>query len=241
MSPTLGTMLVNEVVPRLRATVRSVRPIGHEDSEELLADMTANAAKMMVSAENSGKKFTAGNIAYYAGRAARSGKRSTGYSCCDVLAPGTQLSGRVRHECLDGDPNGTSCMPSPDGADAPDGLHEIIWAGGHAAPADPSDEAARNIDWQEFLTSHHPRYRVVITILARGGTMREASRCFGISDAAACGLKKRLARDLVEHFGNEVIRRLLDGIRPSWESDLRAGRERHACHVAQLRHEEAAE
>ena len=125
-------MLVNEVVPRLRATVRSVPPIGHEDAEELLADMTANAAKMMASAEKSGKQFTPGNIAYYAGRAARSGRRSTGGGRTDVMSPGAQLDGRVRHENLDGDPDGENRQPSPDGADAPDGLHEILWSGIHA-------------------------------------------------------------------------------------------------------------
>ena len=60
---------------------------------------------------------------------------------------------------------------------------------------------------------------------------------FGISDAAASGLKRRLARDLVEHFANDVIRRLLNGIRPGWESDLRASRERHVCHSDNGRHD----
>jgi len=236
MSPTLGTMLVDEVVPRLRAKVRSVPAVGHEDDEELLADMTANAAKMMVSAEKSGKRFTPGNIAYYATRAARSGRRSTGFSRSDALAPGTQLAGRVRHEHLDGDPDGEDRLPCLDGADTPDGLHELIWAGAHAVPTDPADEAARNIDWQEFLSSHHPRYRIVVTILAGGGTMREAGRRFGISDSAASALKRRLAADLLEHFGDEVIHRLLHGSRPGWEDDIRASRERHACHANGNRH-----
>jgi hypothetical protein len=34
------------------------------------------------------------------------------------------------------------------------------------------------------------------------------------------------------HFGLDVIRRLLDGVRPGWESDLRMSRERHLCHVS---------
>jgi hypothetical protein len=42
--------------------------------------------------------------------------------------------------------------------------------------------------------------------------------------------------DEVEFFGPEVIRRLLDGTRPGWESDLRQTRERHLhlchCHAA---------
>jgi len=199
--------------------------------------MTANAAKMMVSAESSGKRFTAGNIAHYASCAARSGRRSTWAGRMDVLSPGAQLDGHVRYEHLDGDPDETSRPAGPDGSDAPVGLHEIIWAGASAVPADPADEAARNIDWREFLSSHQPRYRIVIMILAGGGTMREAGRSIGISDSAASSLRRRLASDLLEHFGDEVIHRLLHGSRPAWEPDLRASRERLACHVEQSRHE----
>jgi len=40
-------------------------------------------------------------------------------------------------------------------------------------------------------------------------------------------LKRRIAADLIGFFGEDVIRRLLDGVRPGWESDLRTARERH--------------
>jgi len=89
----MGDMLVRDVVPRLRAAASSVAAIGHEDREELVADMTANAAAMIDSAERAGKKFSAGNIAFYTTRAARSGRRSTGSSRSDVLSPGAQLDG----------------------------------------------------------------------------------------------------------------------------------------------------
>lgn len=61
--------------------------------------------------------------------------------------------------------------------------------------------------------------------------MREAGQRCGIKDSAALVLKRRIAADLVEFFGEDVIRRLLDGTRPGWESDLRMSRERHLCHV----------
>ncbi len=44
-------------------------------------------------------------------------------------------------------------------------------------------------------------------------------------------LKRRIASDLMEFFGEDMIRRLLDGVQPGWESDLRTTRERHAYHV----------
>ncbi len=56
--------------------------------------------------------------------------------------------------------------------------------------------------------------------------MRDADLRCGLRDSAALLLKRRIAADLVLFFGEEVIRRLLDGTRPGWESDLRMSRER---------------
>ena len=95
--------------------------------------------------------------------------------------------------------------------------------------SDPAEEAARNLDWEGFLASHPPRHRIAILVLVGGGTMREAGRRCGIRDSAALNLKRRIAADLIGFFGQDVIRRLLDGIRPGWESDLRMVRQRHLC------------
>lgn len=69
-------------------------------------------------------------------------------------------------------------------------------------------------------------------MLVESGTMREAGKRCGLKDSAALMLKRRIAADLIEFFGEDVIRRLLDGVRPGWESDLRTVRDRHVCHVA---------
>ena len=180
MSPETGTMLVEEVVPRLRAAVCAVPKTGADDEEELLADMTANAAKMIDSADKAGTKFSAGNIAYFASRAARGGRRSTGSNRTDVHSPGAQLDGRVRHEPLDAE-----FTLRDENFDGPDTPHEIVWGGGHAVCTDPAEEAGRNLDWREFLAVQPQRQRVAILVLARGGTMREAGRLCGIGDSAA--------------------------------------------------------
>ena len=93
MSPMLDEMLVHDVVPRLRKTVRSVPKVGHEDDEEIVQDATLMAARMMDSAEKAGKKFTGGTMAYYATKAARSGRRSYYTGRSDVMSPGCQLDG----------------------------------------------------------------------------------------------------------------------------------------------------
>lgn len=81
MRPSAGTLLVDEIAPRLRAAIpSSVRPVGAEDAEELVQDAITIAAQMLHRVELSGKKFTPGNIAYYAILHMRSGRRSQGSS-----------------------------------------------------------------------------------------------------------------------------------------------------------------
>ncbi|MCX6630077.1 MAG: hypothetical protein NTW28_20865, partial [Candidatus Solibacter sp.] len=94
-------MLENQILSRLRSAARSIPKIGCEDDEEIAADCTLMAAKMMDSAEKSGRTFTAGNIAYYATKAARHGRRSYYSGRSDVYSPGCQIDGNAIHEHLD--------------------------------------------------------------------------------------------------------------------------------------------
>ena len=226
MSPMMGEMLVKEVMPRLRAAAPSIPKIGCEDNEEIIQDTTLMAARMMDAAEKAGQKFTAGNIAYYAERAARSGRRSYYYGRTDALSPGCQIEGRARHESLDDEiefENGEFVDVCT--------LHDIVAPPDYQGhEPDPAEEAARNLDWAEFLAAHPPRHRTAILVLVEGGSMREAGKRCGLRDSAALNLKRKIAADLVEFFGLDVLRRLLDGTRPGWESDLRMSRERHLCH-----------
>ena len=229
MSPMMGDLLVKDVIPRLRAVARSIPKIGCEDDGEIIQDATLMAAKMMDSAEKSGQKFSGGNIAYYAARAARSGRRSYYGGRYDVMSPGCQIDGKARLESLDDDIEFETGEPEDVGT-----LHDIVVPldyQGHES--DPSEEAARNLDWDMFLASHPPRHRTAILVLVEGGTMREAGKRCGLKDSAAANLRRRIADDLIEFFGLDVIRRLLGGKRPDWESNLRMTRERHLhlCHV----------
>ena len=79
MSPESGTMLLEEIAPRLRSAIpRVVMPVGAEDSEELVPIYTA--ARMLDRVERAGKQVTAGNIAYYATRNAKEKAASRGAS-----------------------------------------------------------------------------------------------------------------------------------------------------------------
>jgi hypothetical protein len=221
----LEEMLVYEVVPRLRNVARTIPKVCHEDDEEIVQDATLMAARMMDSAEKAGKTITAGNASYYAAKAARSGRRSYYAGRSDVMSPGCQIDGKARHEWLDDEIE----MEFGDIGT----LHDVIAPHAYQGQeTDPAEEAARNLDWGWFLASHPPRHRTAILVLVEGGTMREAGKRCGLKDSAALVLKRRIAADLIAFFGEDVIRRLLDGVRPGWESDLRNARERHLCLVA---------
>jgi hypothetical protein len=78
------------------------------------------------------------------------------------------------------------------------------------------------VEFASFIPHNQDRWHKVT------GTQRIYSRM----DTAALNLRRRIASDLVDFFGEEVIRRLLGGTRPGWESDLRLTRVRHLCHAA---------
>ncbi len=225
MSPILEEMLVCEVVPRLRNAARSIPKVGCEDDEEIAQDATLMAARMMDSAEKAGKTFTAGNMSYYAAKAARSGRRSYYTGRSDVMSPGCQIDGKARHDWLDREVE----FESGDSGTLHDVVQPLEFDG---QESDPAEDAARNLDWESFLAAHPPRHRTAILVLVGGGTMREAGKRCGLKDSAALVLKRRIAADLIEFFGEDVIRRLLEGTRPGWESDLRMSRERHLSQVA---------
>ena len=116
-----------------------------------------------------GQKFTAGNMVYYAAKAARSGRRSYYTGRSDVFSPGCQINGKARHESLDQE------IEYENEVGEVGTLHEVIAPFDfHGRESDPAEEAARNLDWEGFLAAHPPRHRIAILVLVGGGTMREA-------------------------------------------------------------------
>ena len=162
------------------------------------------AARMMDSAEQAGRKFTAGNMAYFATKAARSGRRSYYSGRSDVFSPGCQIDGKARHEWMDAE---VEFETGDSGT-----LHDVITPYHYQGQEpDPAEEAARNLDWESFLASHPPRHRTAILVLVEGGTMREAGKRCGIKDSAALVLKRRIAADL-----HRVLRRGRDPAFAGW-------------------------
>ena len=91
MSPRAGFVLLDQIEPRLRATMPYIRGVGSEDTEELLQDALTVAAKMLHDLEERGKEVTPGNIAYYTILHMKSGRRSYSAGRTAVMNAGTQL------------------------------------------------------------------------------------------------------------------------------------------------------
>jgi hypothetical protein len=220
MSPKAGELLVQEIAPRIRNTLaNSVAQVGADDRDELCQDGIAIAASLLASAEARGKKISAGNVAYYARRLLRQGRRSTGQSTTDVMSPRTQLAARCRVESLD--------QPIAGEAEGDDlCLHDVL----AASSADPSQEAAKHLDWKPLVASLDATARKVLHCLLAGEDLTTLVQKLKRSRSSIQSDKARLARLAIEHLGADIlteVQRL-----PQWRDSIVAGREKMACRHA---------
>ena len=165
MSPQTGELLVNEVAPRIRSSLVGVNKIGSEDPEELEQDAVAMAAGLLESIEARGKQVTPGNVAYFAIKQIRQGRRSTGFFKSDALHPAAQVSGRSRVVSLE------EPVKCEEGSEEPLVLGEVL----ACEAEDPSATGARNLDWQAFNANRTKRFR------------RPGARSPSYFSGAACG------------------------------------------------------
>src|SRR5260370_41254934 len=94
MRPQAGELLVQEIAPRIRSSLsHCVSLVGPDDISELVQDTIATAAQLLHSVETRGKKVTAGNIRYYAGRLTREGRRRTRVKKTDPRHPAPPQAG----------------------------------------------------------------------------------------------------------------------------------------------------
>jgi hypothetical protein len=218
MSPQAGFVLMEEVMPRLRNAIpRCVSKVGAEDDEELLQDGLAMAAHMLDGLEKRGKQVTPGNVAYYTILHLKSGRRSYSTGSSDVLGSATQIG---RNSMV-------LSMEEEVGYDAELDqavrLEEMLTDGYD----DPSMEAARNIDWDEFLGRHDLRYACIVYDLGSGRTMLDTARACGMTYNAMRELRDELVDDLLEWMGPDAI---ADAAAiPGWRGSIMAHREKTAC------------
>jgi hypothetical protein len=217
MSPQAGETLANEVAPRVRSLLPSLTPVGAEDREELAQDAVAIAATLLASAEARHKKVSPGNISYYAVRLVKQGRRSTGQSTTDVMAPRTQLAGRSSLVSLEQPLNGVA------EGDEPNCLHDML-AG---RTEDPSVAASRRLDWAPLLGSLDGPVREVLRCLLEGEDITTLVPKLKRARSTLQTDKTRLAALVKEHLGEDVLARVQE--LPRWVINVAASREKMAC------------
>jgi len=217
MSPEHEQMLVQEIAPRIRGSLSHAAQVGADDPAELAQDGIAIAAALLASAEARGKKVSAGNVAFYATRLLRQGRRSGGQSTTDVLSPRTQITGRCRVESLD--------QPIAGEAEGDDhlSLHDVL--AGHSA--DPGQEAAKRLDWDELVSFLDALAREVLRCLLQGEDLTILVPKLKRSRSSLQGDKLRLAELVRAHLGPEILRQVQE--QPHWRDSLDASRQRLAC------------
>ena len=224
MSPQAGCLLVEEIAPRLRSIIpKAVKPVGAEDSEELLQDAITFAAQILDSVEKRKKKVTVGNIAYYVTLHMKSGRRSQCASRADTMAGGTQLDGK------------SSVMSVEEEVAYDPETNEAITLGSLLTTdqEDPSTIATRQIDWSLFLATHDYRYGVIVLGYIQGKTLKETARDVGVGYSGLWALKQQLAIDLLEFLGPEAVTDSLKA--PTWKGNMTVDRERASCQADRRR------
>src|ERR1035437_87978 len=140
MSPYAGSLLL-QIMPLIRSTVmRTIKPVGCEDHQEIVQDATAMAADMLDSSERKGKALIPKSVAYYAVQAAKSGRRSTYAGRSDAFSYAAHKDGRALLVSMD--------EPLEIGEYDDDRTFGDMLADKHD---DPATMGARNVDWNELM------------------------------------------------------------------------------------------
>ena len=211
--------MVNEILPRLRSAVPQIAHcVGSEDPEELIGDATLHAARILHSAEVRNKTVSASSIAYYAIEHTRSGRRSCGNSCTDVMSAATQLQSRSRLESLE-----TVVAEAQETGGEIYLLHDVL----SSEAEDPGTKAARKMDWESFMASLSPRDQAIIQCMIEGTQGPAIARKLGVCSSTIHHRKKSLAAKILEFMGVDILIEVRKS--PRWKDDLMTSRERLAC------------
>ena len=164
------------------------------------------------------RTISAGNIACYTIQKLKCGRRSTGSSTVDVYGSGTQINGKSRLESMEqvvasNEENGGEIFE----------LHDVLASN----QPDPSEAAARNLDWQDLYAQLPRREKAIITLMVQGKCGSAMARKLKVTVSAIQTGKRHLAKSIVEFMGLDIlvqVRKL-----PRWKDSINASRERLAC------------
>src|SRR5450759_5115491 len=193
MSPYAGSLLL-QIMPLIKATVmRTIKPVGCEDHEEIVQDATAMAADMLDSSERNGKALIPKSVAYYAVQAAKSGRRSTYAGRSDAFSYAAHKDGRTVLVSMD--------EPLVIGDDEDITLGDML-ADRHD---DPATLGARNIDWNELMGKLDDRSVDIVAGMARGMMNQEVAKTLNISAPRVCQMKQKIAGQIRKAWGDNFV------------------------------------
>src|SRR5207302_1217634 len=104
-------------------------------------------------------------------------------------------------------------------------LHDIM----AASNADPSQEAAKRLDWKPLIASLDATTREVLLCLATGAKLTTLVPKLKRSRSALQQNKQCLARLVRERLGQDILRQVQE--LPSWLINVTANRQRLACRI----------
>src|SRR5450830_1248283 len=203
MSPYAGSLLL-QIMPLIKATVmRTIKPVGCEDHEEIVQDATAMAANMLDSCERNGKTLIPKSVAYYAVQAAKSGRRSTYGGRSDACSSAAHKDRRAVLVSMD--------EPLEIGGDDETTLGDML-ADKHD---DPATLGARNMDWNELMAKLDDRSVDIINGMAQGMMNNEVAKTLKISAPRVCQIKRKIAGQIRQEWGDNFIAN-----KPAWRRML---------------------
>ena len=221
MSSIADKVLVDEIVPRLRHLIpHHVAFVGAEDAEEVLQDATLIAARILARARASGKAVTPGNVAYYTMLHIRCGRRSHSSGRSDVMGTRTQIVGHSRLQSME-----APLAPDDDFPDDAFTLGDVL----ASEAEDPSETAARNLDWQAFLATLDERTRAILNCLAHELPLQIVADEHDVSRTTVQTWRKTLPQAVRSFMGEELLHWLQQA--PAWQENLRSFRAQLACRL----------
>ena len=223
MTAAAAEMLVREIMPRIASAVpRILKRGGSEDDGELVQDGTVQAVDAIESLETRGQPLYAASIAFYTLQRLKSGRRANYAGRADAMSVAAQLDGRSALSSMD--------EPIPSDTEGDElTLHDVL----SNDTEDPSQVAARELDWNELLGTLTDRELAIVEATANGDQLDRLAVKLGISPPRVTQIKQAIGRQVKARWGAGV---LADVARPPrWSSSLMATWQRELCRHARAR------
>ncbi len=189
------TQMLPEIQSRASLTFRHLGP---DAKEEAVAETVALSWKNHLQCSLRGKAVGASSLAHYAMLGVKSGRSLNGQNSKDVLAPRTQILGRVAVESLDAVPD----HHTTEGGwwDRSDTLED------RRTLEQPFERVRIKHDYGAFLSEPYvtDQEQRVFELLAEGWRTGEMARELDVSAPRVCQIKDAIGRKLSAFMGPDV-------------------------------------